>query len=389
MQMTKNMRDVQNFAQTNSDEVEFETSVRLLLNDEKHCRVSLAGNGPSGVPSDPVVFKKSEIDDETAEGLDIALYFANQAGDQRTLKKFNGQDNPGTDDKSKFGKLTIKSLKLIMNNPTGAGADYNNSSAHNDIGIIRAVLSKKMSSTQTREIISDFAVNVGMATGQSPESSGETRILTCSRVDKMAAADFTYPEGCSMTFSHSDAGGAYRNVALNMDSGGFVGLRLRGDVNGDDRFRISSSCSSGSELTDYMRSCSIGFGWKDNTDSSSSINAFPSSSKSYNTNFGGTITLQTGGDVNSDDSFYYRIRCPNGSNSDLNEYVKNKCQICMGHTDHYYYSPEKTSCKKVQNSSDNSWGRIMTSGDVGADDALFLGFFCEGEFSPVIKAWAY
>lgn len=228
-----------------------------------------------------------------------------------------------------------------------------------------------------------------MATGQSPESNGVTRILSCSRVREKNLDSFKYPSNCKMTFSHSDNGGAYRSAELDMSSGGFVGVRLRGDVNSDDRFRISGNCGSGNELDDYLKSCNIGFGWKDSTDSSSAAHAYPSISKSYDYPFNSTITLQTGGDVNADDSFYYRLRCPSGSNSELDEYMKSKCVICMGHTDKYYASPEKSSCKKIQNMSDNSWGRIMTSGDVGADDAMFLGFFCEGEFAHIIKQWSY
>jgi len=177
MQLVENMGQAQNFAQSKSDEVELKSSIRMILSDEKFCRVSLAGNGPSGLPSSPVVFKKQDIDDEDTEGLDIAFYLSNQAGDTRTLKKFNGANNPGVSDKSKFGKLTIKTMKLIMNN--GVGSNYSDSPAHNDIGVIRVITEKKVSSTQTRDIIMDFDVNVAMTTGQVPENSGETRILTC------------------------------------------------------------------------------------------------------------------------------------------------------------------------------------------------------------------
>jgi hypothetical protein len=183
MQLMKNMGQAQNFAQSKSDEIELKSSIRMILDDERFCRVSLAGNGVSGSPSSPVIFEKQNIDEDN-EGLDIALYLSNQAGDARTLKKFNGENNPDANDKSKFGKLTIKTLKLIMNN--GIGSNYSDSVGHSDVGILRAIVEKKVSNTQNREITIDFDINVGMSTGQSPENSGETRILSCSKVQSIS-----------------------------------------------------------------------------------------------------------------------------------------------------------------------------------------------------------
>lgn len=141
MQITRNMGQVRTSFQSASDEFELKTSIRMLLDDERHCRVSLAGNGPQGSPSSPVIFNKVDIDEDD-EGLDIALYLSNQAGDTRTVKKFNGANNPGSDDQSKYGKLRIQSIKLMMNN--GTGSNYTDSPAHNDIGVIRVVVQKKV-----------------------------------------------------------------------------------------------------------------------------------------------------------------------------------------------------------------------------------------------------
>ncbi len=184
MQLMKNMGDASKFAQSVSDEVDLKNSIRLLLDDERYCRVSLAGNGSAGAPTSAVTFKKSDHDEDT-EGLDIALFLSNQDGDTRTLKKFNGANNPGSEDKSKFGKLTIKSIKLIMNN--GVGTDYADSSAHNDVGVVRVVYTKKVSSTKERELTMNFDINVGLSTGQSPESSGVSRILSCSSVKESSS----------------------------------------------------------------------------------------------------------------------------------------------------------------------------------------------------------
>lgn len=200
---------------------------------------------------------------------------------------------------------------------------------------------------------------------------------------------YTYPKTCSMTFSHSDNGGAYRSATLDMSSGGLIGVRLRGDVNSDDRFTISSSCGTADKLDAYIKNCYIGFGWKDSTNNTSSANAYPNPLKAYDALVGSSLTLQTGGNVNDDDSFYIRMRCPNGSEPDLNTYVKNECQICFGHVDVYQTTPTNVICKKVQDTSDGTWARLMTIGDVSDDDAFFLGFFCRREYSPDVKQWSF
>ena len=174
MQLTKNINQSQSFAQSKTDEIELKTSIRLLLDDDRHCRVSLAGDGASGTPITPVTFNKEDIDEDN-EGLDVALYLSNQVGDARGLKKFNGSNNPGGDDKSKYGNLTITSMKLIMNN--GIGSNYSESIGHNDVGQLRVVAQKKISGTQTRDLVMNFDLNVGMAT----DSSNETTILSCDR----------------------------------------------------------------------------------------------------------------------------------------------------------------------------------------------------------------
>lgn len=391
LQLVKNTNDVQVSAKSKSEEMEFRTSIRMILDNEKFCRVSIAGDGPSGVPASPVTFKKQTADDLATEGIDVSLYYSNQAGDARTLKKFNGANNPGTNDKSQIGSLTIKSIKLVMNNPITPGPNYPDNPNHSDIGVLRMVVSRKTSLTTTKDTIMDFDLIVAMATGQSPQTPGVTKLISCTRKkDDEEDKSYTYPKSCTMTLSHSDSGAPYRSVTLNMDSGGMVGLRMRGNVDNNDTFRISSNCSSTSdEMDSYFSNCSIGFGWKDVTDNANVSNAFPTAGKNYLSLFGSTISLQTGGDVNQDDSFYYKIACPNGTDDDLNKYVKNKCQICFAQGDQWRTSPANITCKKVQDQSDTTWGRTVVDGDVNGDDAFFLGFFCEGEFSPIIKDWNY
>lgn len=190
MQLTKNVSDSGRMAESQAGAMELRTSIRMILDNRNYCRISLAGEGPAGSPTTPITFAKSDIDEET-EGLDIALYLSDQVGTSRTLKKYNGENNPDTEDKSAVGKLKIKSIKLIMNN--GTGSDYTDSPSHTDMGIIRVLLEKKLSNSQMRTTTHDFAVNLNLATGQSPEASGETRIISCSS-DPAAAGDHSLVE---------------------------------------------------------------------------------------------------------------------------------------------------------------------------------------------------
>jgi len=50
MQLFKNVNDGQTFASSNADEQDLRTEIRMILEDERFCRVSLAGNGPKNEP---------------------------------------------------------------------------------------------------------------------------------------------------------------------------------------------------------------------------------------------------------------------------------------------------------------------------------------------------
>lgn len=175
-QMMGQMNKSQKGLEGSTDINELRYAIRNLLNTPNNCRVSLAGDGVLGSPVSPVVFEKENIDEET-EGLNVSLYLSDQTGDLRGLKKFNGRDNPGGDDKSDFNTVSIKSMKLIMNN--SVGSNYADSIFHSDVGIIRVSVEKKVGKNKTRDYEYDFDVTVGMQTGQTPDSSGETRILSC------------------------------------------------------------------------------------------------------------------------------------------------------------------------------------------------------------------
>ncbi len=168
MRIIDNVSTAQIGIDSKASEIELVSSIRMALDDDKHCKVSLQN----------LTFKKSDID-EDGEGLDISLFLADQTGTVKVNKLFNGENNPGTTDKSKFDNLKIKSLKLLANN--GTGANYADSASHSDIGTVRAVISKRISSSKRRDITKDFMVRLQLSTGQSPDPSGESRIISCRR----------------------------------------------------------------------------------------------------------------------------------------------------------------------------------------------------------------
>jgi hypothetical protein len=185
MQVMKNIGDGQNHAKSAADEAEMMVSVRMILDNPNYCKISLAGEDPVG---SPVNFEKKDIDfagveinagsafTEASEGLDVDLWYSNVAGDSRTMKKFNGADNPGSNDKSKFGKLNITSMKLVMNNGLGGCSDNYCEGAASDTGQLVIIYEKKVSSSKVRKMKKVFNVNVGIST----DYSGLSTIGSCS-----------------------------------------------------------------------------------------------------------------------------------------------------------------------------------------------------------------
>lgn len=170
MQLFKNVNESQTFAASSADEQDLRTEIRMILEDERFCRVSLAGNGPLNEPEKPVLFRKAN-NDEDHEGLDVELWLSDQQGLNRTVKKFSGKD-PLV---NVFGKLQIESMKLIFNNDVAR--DYLQMPAHGDIAELRVNYLKKISSSQSRSAQLKFPIKMGLKT----DSGGWTTILTCSR----------------------------------------------------------------------------------------------------------------------------------------------------------------------------------------------------------------
>ena len=157
-------------AQKNSeatiDRIDFKAKVKELVSSEKICSVSLAGD------SADTTFRKSDIDNfQEDEGLEFEFFNSNQEGSARTEKLLSGSDSSF----NKFGKLTIKSIKLFMNVDI-LGDDYSPNENHRDQGIVRTTITKKIFGQKDQESNIDIPIYVTMST----DIFGRSTIKSCS-----------------------------------------------------------------------------------------------------------------------------------------------------------------------------------------------------------------
>ncbi len=195
MHIMSNITTAQNMARIIEDKMSLGNEIRMILNNENFCRVSLVGNGPQGEPNNPIVFKKSDID-SLVDAIDVEFFISNQKGNKRSIKKFSGVDPI----KSKYGRLKIKSIKLTMNNPIetedeekeDCGEDYCPSLLHSDIGLLQIILEETLGREKVRQTTLKYNLNVDMKTDQDNnttflscniQSSAKGR-LYCQRIEK-------------------------------------------------------------------------------------------------------------------------------------------------------------------------------------------------------------
>jgi type II secretory pathway pseudopilin PulG len=193
MQLMKNAQTGNIFVESSLNVTEIKRHIMLILDDERYCKVSLAETFTGEN------FYRSDINDsdDPNEGLDIALYYSNMDGTARAAKMFNGSaNNPGGPDVSKKGKATIKSLKLYLNN--GVNNYPDNPNPKSEMGIIKAIVEKKISSEKDREVFFSIPIHVSFQTG--PDHgllSGQSRIVDCQ---SSGASSDEHPPGsvCGM-----------------------------------------------------------------------------------------------------------------------------------------------------------------------------------------------
>ena len=202
MQVMKNITDGQSRAYSISDEIELFSSIRMILDDPNHCKVSLASafNTDYGAAGSGNTFQKKDIDFDqdlvqmsddyisSSEGLDVELWYGNSDGSARVVKKFNGADNTDRgDDKSTSGKIKIKSMKLVMGKGAGPNSGNYAAGSESDIGQLVVIYDKKINSKNSREAKKIFDLTVGVST----VASGVSKIVSCGPVPLPAAPQTT------------------------------------------------------------------------------------------------------------------------------------------------------------------------------------------------------
>jgi len=195
-----------------------------------------------------------------------------------------------------------------------------------------------------------------------------------------------FPSSCYLRFGHQDVGKPIRYVDNQMDKPGYKGLTLVGNVDSNDKFYVGGTCSSTApgSMEEYIKACSFDIGMRDNTyNSNYALNSSPASQASHPMN--SVIWNATGmtGDVNSDDSFYFRFRC-NTPGNDKAKYFYENCYVCFGYSDIYRPQPDVKVCSPITTYASAKWSRFGFTGDVNSDDIMYLGFTCRNSSTDVV-----
>lgn len=171
--LSSNSTDVSIRSLSAIDEMEMLSEVKLILSDARYCKASLA---------DGISFRKVNIDgNPSTEGKNVELWLSDVDGVARTIKKFNGEDNPGSNDKSKQGRISIRSMKLVLNN--NPGINYSDSTSFSDIGELHIKIGKRNSSkTMMEKSLTPIKLRLEMMS-----SGGNTTILSCSQATSSAS----------------------------------------------------------------------------------------------------------------------------------------------------------------------------------------------------------
>lgn len=188
MRVTSSMKDSEVRISSAYDIVDIKREMRMLLDDDRNCRVSIAHKKADGNPAKSIAdenlaeikFKKEEHDDllDETNGLNISLWLTNQYGDRLTKKLFNGENFPEDDDKSRFGDIRIKSIKLYFDNPTGhLSENYPIAFVFNDIASLVVTYSSRISVKNTRYGNFRISVNVFGHTN----THGESTLFGCNQ----------------------------------------------------------------------------------------------------------------------------------------------------------------------------------------------------------------
>ena len=167
-QVISNLSQGQREVMAMADEMTLRSGVDIVLSNHNFCTASLGGSWAPYSASNPLKFKKTDID-EQSEGLESELYLSSFDGSARTKLKYSATDEGAR----KVGQLTIESIRLIL--PNGVG-NYPSNTTLNDYGELLITVNKPSGKNTSRAKNYTFPLNVQIET----DSSGKSTILSCS-----------------------------------------------------------------------------------------------------------------------------------------------------------------------------------------------------------------
>jgi hypothetical protein len=144
-----------------NDEAELASVVRMILGKDVNCSESLKTLNPA--------FKKNVDELEKGEGFSIELFQVAQDGSKKIILT-SDEDSP----QSKFGKLSIKSLKLALDN--GTGSNYALNPSHSDTGTLRITYEKPQGDGKVSKKM-NIKLNISMTT----DALNKTKATSCSK----------------------------------------------------------------------------------------------------------------------------------------------------------------------------------------------------------------
>lgn len=189
MQLSKNMSTTQSIVFAKSDIIDLKREMRLILDDRRYCDATITDNGPAGAMANPILFYKSNVDNPmSGNGIDISFFLTDTTGTVKTNKKLNGADNPGANDVSRYGALTIKSMKLYFDNAPLA-VNYLPNASHVEMANLQVITEDQISPTKAIQKIVTIPIKVELST----DTSGESTIKRCIQPSSGFAGDDSQP----------------------------------------------------------------------------------------------------------------------------------------------------------------------------------------------------